>query len=117
MQLPWDNGVKNVRKNHALHVISGLPRSGSTLLSSLLSQNPDIYASISSPLLGAMLAVRNQLNMADYSASSLIKEDEQLDLYRNMIEGVAGSAMPFLTLTGSGLPTWVCCTLCRPTVR
>jgi len=91
MQLPWDNGVKNVRKNHALHVISGLPRSGSTLLSSLLSQNPDIYASISSPLLGAMLAVRNQLNMADYSASSLIKEDEQLDLYRNMIEGYYNS--------------------------
>jgi branched-chain amino acid transport system permease protein len=43
-------------KIHALHVISGLPRSGSTLLSSLLSQNPDVYASISSPLLGAMLA-------------------------------------------------------------
>jgi len=75
----------------ALHVISGLPRSGSTLLSSLLSQNPDAYASISSPLLGAMLAVRNQLNMADYSASSLIQEDEQLELYRNMIKGYYAS--------------------------
>lgn len=70
-----------------LHVISGLPRSGSTLLSSLLSQNPDTYASISSPLMGAMLAVRDQLNMSDFSASSLIREDEQLELYRNMISG------------------------------
>lgn len=74
-----------------LHVISGLPRSGSTLLSSLLSQNPDAYASISSPLLGAMLAVRDQLNLSDFSASSLIKEDEQLELYRNMIKGYYAS--------------------------
>lgn len=74
-----------------LHVISGLPRSGSTLLSSLLSQNPDAYASISSPLLGAMLAVRDQLNLSDFSASSLIKEDEQLELYRNMISGYYAS--------------------------
>ncbi len=74
-----------------LHVISGLPRSGSTLLSSLLSQNPDFYASISSPLLGAMLAVRDQLNLSDFSASSLIQEDEQLELYRNMIKGYYGT--------------------------
>lgn len=33
-----------------IHFISGLPRSGSTLLSAILSQNPDFHASISSPL-------------------------------------------------------------------
>jgi sulfotransferase len=70
-----------------LHVISGLPRSGSTLLSSLLSQNPDIYASISSPLLGSVLAVRDHLNMADFSASSLMPEAEQLDWYRSLLKG------------------------------
>ena len=32
------------------YFISGLPRSGSTLLSSILKQNPDIYADISSPV-------------------------------------------------------------------
>jgi len=31
--------------------IAGLPRSGSTLLSSILSQNPNIYSAISSPVL------------------------------------------------------------------
>ena len=70
------------------HVISGLPRSGSTLLSSLLSQNPNSYASISSPLLGAIVAVRDQLNLSDFSAASLIKEDEQMELYQNMINGM-----------------------------
>jgi len=32
------------------YFISGLPRSGSTLLSAILKQNPDFYADISSPL-------------------------------------------------------------------
>lgn len=32
------------------HFISGLPRSGSTLLSTILNQNPEFYASISGPL-------------------------------------------------------------------
>ena len=32
------------------HFISGLPRSGSTLLSTILNQNPKFYADISSPL-------------------------------------------------------------------
>ena len=32
------------------HFISGLPRSGSTLLSGILSQNPDVHAGMSSPV-------------------------------------------------------------------
>ena len=35
---------------NTLHFISGLPRSGSTLLSGILSQNPDFHASMSSPV-------------------------------------------------------------------
>lgn len=34
----------------AYHFISGLPRSGSTLLSALLLQNPRFHAGISSPV-------------------------------------------------------------------
>lgn len=33
-----------------VHFISGLPRSGSTLLAGILSQNPEIHAAMSSPL-------------------------------------------------------------------
>lgn len=39
------------------HFISGLPRSGSTLLSTILNQNPDFYADISSPLARFIRAV------------------------------------------------------------
>lgn len=44
------------------HFISGLPRSGSTLLASILSQNKHVYASIISPL-GAMVpALRRSMS-------------------------------------------------------
>ena len=36
--------------NQKIHFISGLPRSGSTLLSALLRQNPRFHASMSSPM-------------------------------------------------------------------
>lgn len=36
------------------YFISGLPRSGSTLLNSILNQNPDIYASTNSPVCGLL---------------------------------------------------------------
>jgi len=37
--------------------MAGLPRSGSTLLSSILNQNPKFYSGPSSPVLGAMFAI------------------------------------------------------------
>ena len=45
-----------------LHFISGLPRSGSTLLSALLRQNPRFHASVQSPLQGAFIAARESLS-------------------------------------------------------
>lgn len=47
--------------NRTLHFIAGLPRSGSTLLSSLLNQNPQFYSGPSSPVIGLMMHVQNQL--------------------------------------------------------
>ena len=40
--------------------MAGLPRSGGTLLASLLSQNPDVYVSAQSPLLNMLGAAYNQ---------------------------------------------------------
>lgn len=37
--------------------MAGLPRSGSTLLSAILNQNPDVYSGPSSPVTGMMVAV------------------------------------------------------------
>ena len=41
------------------YFMAGLPRSGSTLLSTLLNQNPRLYSGPSSPVLGAMYATHN----------------------------------------------------------
>jgi len=43
-----------------LHCISGLPRSGSTLLCNILAQNPRFYASQTSGMLDVLFGVRNQ---------------------------------------------------------
>jgi len=44
------------------YFMSGLPRSGSTLLSSLLNQNPRFYSGPSSPVVPTMLAVEQSLS-------------------------------------------------------
>lgn len=46
------------------HFISGLPRSGSTLLAALLSQNPRFYTSLSSPLGGMYNALLREVGGA-----------------------------------------------------
>jgi sulfotransferase len=71
---------------HGIHFISGLPRSGSTLLSALLLQNPALHAGISSPvgsLLGAMLRDVSQDN-----ESAVLMDDAQREiLLRGVFEG------------------------------
>lgn len=44
------------------YFMSGLPRSGSTLLSSILNQNPRMYSGPSSPVVGIMLTLENALS-------------------------------------------------------
>ena len=44
------------------YFMAGLPRSGSTLLSSILNQNPRFYSGPSSPVLGAMYAVEENFS-------------------------------------------------------
>lgn len=56
--------------NKTYYFMAGLPRSGSSLLSALLNQHPDIYSSPNSPVVGLMLALENQLaNDEMYSAN------------------------------------------------
>jgi sulfotransferase len=43
------------------YFMAGLPRSGSTVLSAILNQNPNIYSGPSSPVLSTMYAVENHL--------------------------------------------------------
>lgn len=51
-----------IRSNKTFYFISGLPRSGSTLLSSILNQNPRFYSGPSSPVVPTMLALETSLS-------------------------------------------------------
>jgi sulfotransferase len=53
------------------HFIAGLPRSGSTLLSAILRQNPQIHASMSSPVGGIFNAVHKTISGANEAAMFL----------------------------------------------
>lgn len=50
------------RMNKTFYFMSGLPRSGSTVLSSILNQNPRFYSGPSSPVVGAMIALENSFS-------------------------------------------------------
>ena len=70
--------------------VSGMPRSGSTLLCNILNQNPDIYASATSGLLEIMFLIRNkwdtfiEMQAQDELLSSIQKQ--------NVLSGVLESA-------------------------
>lgn len=64
--------------------ISGLPRSGSTLLSGILRQNPDFYADIASPLQGL---IKNVINGITNSESNfIIKENRRKNILYGLID-------------------------------
>ena len=52
----------------AIHFISGLPRSGSTLLAAILRQNPALHAGMSSPLASLVFALLRQMSQENEGA-------------------------------------------------
>ena len=67
------------------YFISGLPRSGSTLLSGILKQNPEFYADISSPV---ELIVGTAIDMVTGSPSNFtIKEIQRKNLLYGIFDG------------------------------
>ena len=50
------------QSTRSLHFISGLPRSGSTLLSAILSQNPRFHAGMSGPVAGLVASLLEQMS-------------------------------------------------------
>jgi sulfotransferase len=74
------------------HFISGLPRSGSTLLAAILNQNPRFRAGMTSPLadiMGMVIAEASSKN--DFSFA--VSEEQRVSLVRGLVENFyAGSA-------------------------
>jgi sulfotransferase len=67
------------------YFISGLPRSGSTLLSAILLQNPDFYADIASPVSGLMSACIDSFTMSENNAN--IREPQRRSVLHGIIDG------------------------------
>lgn len=65
--------------------ISGLPRSGSTLLSAILRQNPDFYADISSPVLNIVSNIIDSLTLSENNFN--IEEDQRISILQHVFEG------------------------------
>src|SRR5882757_9824397 len=66
-----------------LHFISGLPRSGSTLLAAILRQNPRIHAAMTSPVGSLFTALHNA--MGQNKEFGVFIDDEQRE---RMLRGV-----------------------------
>ena len=67
------------------NVMIGLPRSGSTVLAALLNQNPDIYVSPTSPVLGYLLRMQEGYDTIEESIAN--PDFQQLtNMCRSMIE-------------------------------
>jgi len=83
-----------------LHFIPGLPRSGSTLLSAILRQNPRFYAGMTSPV-GDMMSVL-VAEMSGKNDFSVVISDQQRQavlcgVFQNFYGGFLGTDVVFDT--------------------
>jgi len=77
--------TKTQREEPSFHFISGLPRSGSTLLAAILRQNPRFHAGITSPVSEMFVALLEA--MSDRREASVFLSDEARQrVLRGMIE-------------------------------
>jgi sulfotransferase len=68
---------------NGIHFISGLPRSGSTLLSALLRQNPRFCANMTSPVGSLLTALLRQMSQ-DNETSVFINDEQRADILRSV---------------------------------
>ena len=95
--MPAHDVAKSVRK---FHFISGLPRSGSTLLAAILNQNPRFRAGMTSPLadiMGMVMAEASSKN--DFSFD--VSDEQRVAMLRGLVENFyaehAGAGVVFDT--------------------
>jgi sulfotransferase len=71
---PMENGI---------HFISGLPRSGSTLLAAILRQNPRFQAGMTSPVGGMYMALEGAMSRRN-EAAVFIEEEQRRDVLKGL---------------------------------
>lgn len=86
-----------------LHFISGLPRSGTTLLTTILRQNPRFHASMSSPLCEIFTGLCRNMSGANEFAR-FISKDQRLRILRSVFDAYYAdfSATEFIFDTNRG---------------
>ena len=72
--------------DNGIHFISGLPRSGSTLLSALLRQNPQIHANITSPVGSIFLAALHEMSEQNEGAV-FINDERRREVLLGIVKG------------------------------
>jgi sulfotransferase len=88
VRLKRDNDVQN-----GIHFISGLPRSGSTLLAALLQQNPHFHAGMTSPVGSLFSALLRQMSQENETAV-FIDDDQRARLLRACFEAYYADIHP-----------------------
>lgn len=85
---------------HGIHFISGLPRSGSTLFSAILRQNPRFHAMMTSPVGGIYMAMLNAVSRKN-EAAVFIDQDQKRELltgvFRNYYHAIGEEKVVFDT--------------------
>ena len=69
-----------------IHFIAGLPRSGSTLLSALLRQNPQIHANITSPVGSIFISALHEMSEKNEGAV-FINDARRREVLRGIVKG------------------------------
>jgi sulfotransferase len=68
---------------NGIHFISGLPRSGSTLLAAILRQNPRFHAAMTSPVGAMYMALQGAMSRRN-EAAVFIEETQRRDMLRGL---------------------------------
>ena len=76
-----------------LHFITGLPRSGSTLLAAIVRQNPRFHAAMSSPVAGIVGASLSAMG-ADNEFSAFLAEAQKRAILHGVFDGYYGALPP-----------------------
>lgn len=76
-----------------IHFISGLPRSGSTLLAALLKQNPRVHANMSGPVAGMLTCLLAEMS-ASNEYSVFVTDEQRKRVLRAVVEQYYGPEFP-----------------------
>jgi len=83
--LPNEHDGDDPMVAHNFHFISGLPRSGSTLLSAILRQNPRFHCGVTSPVASFFSAVVSQVSVGSEWAAQ-VSTDQRRTILRGLFD-------------------------------